>query len=85
MPEALDWNSPRWRELASASKRERNIAAMHATYGKTEGKQCSGCAHFTTRGVGRNYFKCMKFKVTSGHGTDWRVHWQACGLFERRS
>lgn len=50
--------------------------------GQAEGKQCKTCVHLVRKELSATYFKCNKFKNTAGPGTDWRVSWQACGLYE---
>lgn len=52
-----------------------------------EGKTCKGCIRLRghrTAG-GRTYYKCLVYGVSSGPGTDWRLRWPACGLFEENT
>lgn len=58
------------------------IRAMLRKHGKTPGKVCKGCAHLLRIRYSKTYIKCDQSKLTHGPGTDWRVGWPACGLFE---
>lgn len=54
---------------------------MTAVYGKKpDGEECGDCVFF--RRGRKSYHKCLKRGVTNGAGTDHRVHWPACGLYE---
>lgn len=46
---------------------------------------CGGCAHLLRdKHHDSQYYKCEKFGLTRGHGTDWRMKYAACGLFSPR-
>lgn len=77
---------PQLEAEARASKKAVRIAWMHNRHGRTEGRKCGDCAHFLrhTHHDGK-YFKCRLYGVTAGMGTDWRVRWDACGLFKARA
>lgn len=48
-----------------------------------EGVRCKTCRFLFWHGYGdRRYYKCEKRKLTFGPGTDHRVRWNACGLYE---
>ena len=81
-------------ELLSAGQRltlrNRNLiaAGIHPATRQPliEGKHCAECAHaFPRGGSQRTFWKCAKHirGVTCGAGTDIRVSWRACALFER--
>lgn len=55
---------------------------MLALYGQRRGFTCGRCKHLLDNGKNRPIFKCAKFGETRSAATDWRVKWQACGLFE---
>lgn len=58
------------------------INIMHKAYGITDGKKCKQCEHFACyHHHDKRYYKCLKFGVTNGQGTDWRCNNTACGLF----
>jgi hypothetical protein len=49
-----------------------------------EGMFCGGCVHMV-RGPGghtRTYWKCDRRGITNGQGTDHRMKWSACRLYE---
>jgi len=58
------------------------IQQMHAMYGVKRGFYCQNCQHLLRTGNNRTYFKCNKFAITAGPGTDWRAGWTACKLYE---
>jgi hypothetical protein len=67
-----------------------NAAAIRAHerlmqfYGAPEGLKCRTCKFFIVKKFSKKYFKCEKFSVSGSASTDWRSHWQACGLHERK-
>lgn len=61
----------------------KRIAMMHRRHGVTPGQTCGTCQHLTSHGHNRTYFKCRRYGVSSGSGTDWRLKWAACGLWIR--
>jgi len=69
----------------SKQKPVRRINTMHLVYGKTDGKFCKTCDHLIsskgTMYMDRVVFKCTKSKMSHGAATDWRVGWDACGLY----
>ena len=68
----------------------RRIEFMHATWGRRPtpacGKPdtCGLCKHLYRKKFSSTYFKCNLYGNTNGEGTDWRLHWTACGKFEQR-
>lgn len=66
--------------------KKRKAEIMHekllSVYGTTWGEKCKDCAHLGYFNFGKKYYKCTKTKYTNSESTDWRVNWQACGLFE---
>lgn len=59
----------------------RKIELMQGLHGATPGERCGDCQHMVLRGHITGYYKCTKYGVSSGSGTDWRLKWPACGLF----
>ena len=50
-----------------------------------EDHTCKECVHvLRVYGGRRDYYKCSKAKQTHGPGTDLRLKWPACSLFEER-
>lgn len=64
----------------------KKIDRMHLAHGTTEGRACGDCKHlYRHQGdYAGHYFKCHQYGYTNGPGTDWRLKWAACGLFEQR-
>lgn len=57
---------------------------MTRVYGVTPNEVCRDCVHCTYHDrYPRRWYKCLKRGVTHGEGTDHRISWPACGLFER--
>ena len=46
-----------------------------------EDKTCGDCSHHVVREAANRYHKC-DFNQSSGAGTDLRISWPACVLFE---
>jgi len=49
-----------------------------------EGKACRSCRHMVTHTPtgNRTYWKCYRRGITNGAGTDHRLKWNACRLWE---
>ena len=61
---------------------ERKIAAMHKRFGIDDFHQCKECDHLIGGEYrGRRYYKCELYGMTHSVATDWRLRYQACGLF----
>ncbi len=71
---------PQLEAEARASKKAVRIAWMHARHGRTEGRRCKDCEHLVRGG----YFKCRLYGISASVATDWRLKWEACGLFKDR-
>lgn len=57
--------------------------AMRRYYG-SRAEFCRNCPHLLRKEYnGRNYYKCRGYGDSNSEGTDWRLSWQACGLFDR--
>lgn len=61
---------------------ERKIFAMHKRFGTCGAFRCKDCSHF----VGGKYhdrqlYKCELYGMTHSEATDWRLSYQACGMF----
>lgn len=83
-------STPSWVELSErvvAAKSEHlpsQITAMHVRHGWAPDQTCGSCRHLEVNGYSRRvYYKCGLCGVTNGPGTDWRLKWPACGLFEK--
>lgn len=61
---------------------ERKIFAMHKRFGTCGTFRCKDCSHL----VGGKYhdrqlYKCELYGLTHSEATDWRLSYQACGMF----
>lgn len=55
---------------------------MYAIFGQLPDKICGECAILCRQQHRTSvYFKCQKYGITRGAGTDWRKKWMACGAF----
>jgi hypothetical protein len=75
------------RERVKAKRKPRNGGnrEMTGAHGERVGFKCGDCAHlFRKKHSGGEYFKCGKREDTNGPGSDHRLYWGACGLFEAR-
>lgn len=62
---------------------ERKIAAMHRRYGRDDKHLCKDCNHLICREYGRRYYKCEMYGLSKSDATDWRVSYQACGMYNQ--
>jgi hypothetical protein len=69
-------------------KKKDNQGAINAhrellrLYNERVGETCKNCALLTANHFSKTYYKCSKFSTSGSQSSDWRVSWQACGLFE---
>jgi len=59
---------------------KRKIEAMYERFGRSEGK-CKDCIHLK-RGSW-NYPKCEVYGMTASEASDFRLKYDACGLFNK--
>ena len=57
------------------------IDKMHFLYGKTPGEKCKDCFHLI--GGVNEYRKCEIYGISASASTDWRLSWDACGLWNK--
>ena len=62
---------------------EEKISRMHGLFGSVDDK-CKNCRNFTSGYVnGLLVHKCIVYGVSHSASTDWRVNFQACGMFNQ--
>ena len=62
---------------------ERKIAAMHRRFGTKE-HLCRDCDHLIGgKYHNKQYYKCELYGVTHSEATDWRLSYQACGMYNQ--
>ncbi len=62
----------------------RKIDAMHYHHGTSPGNKCRDCCNL----VGgeyhdKHYYKCEAYGLTHSEASDWRLRYDACGLFNK--
>ena len=62
---------------------ERKIQAMHKLFGTCGVFRCKDCPHL----IGGKYhdrqlYKCELYGLTHSAATDWRLSYQACGMYD---
>lgn len=60
----------------------RKILAMHARFGTCGALQCRDCCHLISGDYhDRRYYKCELYGMSHSEATDWRLSYQACGMY----
>jgi hypothetical protein len=63
---------------------DRTIKAMHKQYGKDPLHKCGDCCNYLRwRYHARILHKCRAYGLTHSEASDWRVKWEACGLYNK--
>ena len=65
----------------SCDMNERKIFAMHRRFGTCGVLRCKTCSHLVRHEYNRNYYKCELYGESSSEATDWKVSYQACGMY----
>lgn len=62
----------------------RKIDLMHQLYGTKPDQRCKDCKHFWSGLIhDYRYNKCQIYGFTNSEASDWRLKYQACGLFNK--
>ena len=74
-------------ELFNLTPEQKKLAAeknpMARTYGYFDGEtKCKKCRFLCYKERTKRYYKCEKRGITAGEGTDHRVNWLSCKLYE---
>jgi len=56
---------------------------MYQLFGKTEQFKCKDCDHLASYEANRKYYKCVVWGSSCCAESDWRLKWQACGMFNK--
>ena len=74
---------------ADAKRTKRNNEAIQAGVHPVTGGgtfpdigTCGDCAHAVAHTRNRTWWKCSKFAITHGPGTDIRLKWPACNYYD---
>lgn len=62
----------------------RKIDLMHRQFGKVLGKVCKNCSNLCTNSYDKTYYKCSVYGISKSEATDWRLKYQACGMYNRK-
>lgn len=60
----------------------KNIEAMHILFGDSRGNKCKDCSnlsHFMYHE--KSYYKCKCYGISNSKATDFRLSYDACGMF----
>lgn len=60
----------------------KNIEVMRSLFGDSPGNKCKGCSNL--RHIvyhGRSYYKCDCYGISNSVASDFRLNYDACGLF----
>lgn len=79
-----DWFTPNLHAKAHAQNVMRGLHPLGFQLNADPELRCRGCAFVRPLTLGRTYLKCTKTKLTHGPGTDVRLRWRACVLYEAR-
>lgn len=61
----------------------RKIDLMYRLFGMHGGQKCKNCLNLISREWDKKYYKCSVYGVSSCEATDWRLSYNACGLFNK--
>jgi len=61
---------------------ERKIMAMHKRFGTCGVLRCRDCCHLISGEYhGKRLHKCELYGLSHSEATDWRLSYQACGMY----
>ena len=61
---------------------ELRLQAMHRRFGTCGVLRCRDCCHLIGgEWHGKRYYKCELYGMSHSDSTDWRLSWQACGMY----
>ena len=61
----------------------RKIDLMHREFGVCPGKKCQYCDNLIVQQANRRYYKCEVYGVTDSEASDWRMSYDACGMYNK--
>ena len=59
----------------------RKIDLMHREFGFSPGHKCQYCDNLIVQQANRRYYKCEVYGVTDSEASDWRLSYDACGMY----
>lgn len=61
----------------------RKIDLMHRQFGFSPGHKCRYCDNLIVQQANRRYYKCEVYGATDSEASDWRLSYDACGMYNR--
>ena len=61
----------------------RKIDLMHREFGVCPGKKCKYCDNLIVQQANRRYYKCEVYGITDSEASDWRLSYDACGMYNK--
>ena len=61
----------------------RKIDLMHRQFGFSPGHKCQYCDNLIVQQANRRYYKCEVYGVTDSEASDWRLSYDACGMYNK--
>ena len=71
--------------MNAEKQKQRKIGRMHGKFGVSRDHKCGECENLVgcDRGSKRVY-KCLVYGDSHSESTDWRLSYQACGMFNQK-
>ena len=61
----------------------RKIDLMHREFGFSPGHKCQYCDNLIVQQANRRYYKCEVYGITDSEASDWRLSYDACGMYNK--
>lgn len=61
----------------------RKIDLMHREFGFSTGHKCQYCDNLIVQQANRRYYKCEVYGITDSEASDWRLSYDACGMYNK--
>ena len=64
---------------------KKKIEKMHYLFGKIERHKCKECSRLICKidWNRRRYYKCLNYGRSNAESTDWKLSYEACGMFNK--
>lgn len=80
------WDDMRQKKLDAEQRyagEPKPLRAMHLAHGTTPGKTCGDCKFILGVRQSTTWYKCQKYRLSRSASSDFRLKWEACGLWEQ--
>ena len=61
----------------------RKIDLMHREFGFSPGHKCKYCDNLIVQQANRRYYKCEVYGISDSEASDWRLSYDACGMYNK--